>query len=125
MVRLLLILLLVSPVYAGDRGPKGDKGDPGRDGRDGVDCVSCSCDKNRYNLGGEVIWHEWDNHLAVKSGFKADVRGHGNTADIAILQWRFGKSPEDRKMEALQSKIDALEARLGARDTTNIVIEGQ
>lgn len=119
MVKLLAILLLVAPLYAtgggggGTPGPKGDRGPvgaTGQAGRDGVNCVDCACDKNRLNIGGEVVWHEWDNHVGVRSGYRFDVRNEGHTVDLAVVQWRIGKSPEDRQLEALKRKIEALEA---------------
>lgn len=87
----------------GPSGPQGVMGLQGEDGRNGTDADS---DANHAYVGAQVLWHEWDNHVGIGSGYRFDTLHHGHVFDMAILQARFGQSPEDRQISALKRELD-------------------
>lgn len=83
--------------YPGVPGPAGQDSDAGA---------------NHALVGADVLWHEWDNHVGLKSGYRFDTLHHGHTFDMAVIQWRVGKSAEDRRIDALQAELEASQKAL-------------
>lgn len=88
----------------GETGQKGDKGDKGEPGDNGEHRLT-------VNIGAEVRWYDWK-HVAVASGYRYDVNHHSHTVDAVIFQIKLGRSYEDRRLDALQKKLDRLERLL-------------
>lgn len=120
-VALLAALLIAAPIYASERycaveqgpaGPAGPQGAPGARGVMGYPGVrgpagsDAEADSSHAYFGVEGLWHEWDNHVGLRSGIKKDVVHGGFSADIAVVQVRFGKSPEDRRIDALTKELE-------------------
>lgn len=77
------------------------QGNPGNDGRDGDDGL----DALKVNVGAQVQWHEWDNHLSLNSGYRFDTRYHGHTVDALIVGYRFGESADGRRIKELETLV--------------------
>lgn len=89
----------------GKDGAKGDKGDKGKDGANGKNGTNASMDHNLFlNLGAEVRWYD-AKHFSLNSGYRHDLRHHNNTVDIAVIQFKIGRSYEERQLEALKKQI--------------------
>ena len=94
----------------GTQGPKGDPGDSivgpagvdGRDGRDGRDIRNGA---TTVNLGVNVRWLDFK-HADLSSGYRRDVKHGGNTIDALILGIKVGKSYEQKRIEALEKKLE-------------------
>lgn len=109
-----LLVLLALPLQAGGhgerhcdpkQGPAGATGAQGVMGYPGKDGQDADYRPNHANVGADVLWHEWDNHIGMKSGYRFDTLHHGHTFDMAVIQWRVGKSAEDRRIDDLERQI--------------------
>ena len=95
----------------GVQGQRGVKGDTGAQGQKGDKGVSGDNGDNRLNLnvGASVRWYDWK-YVNLTSGARYDIRHYGWQVDMVMFNVKIGKSYETRQTEALNAKLEALEA---------------
>lgn len=97
---------------AGAPGVSGTGGKEGKDGKDGRNGTDATIDNHLFlNIGFGIRWYDWK-HIALTSGYKYDVRHYNHTVDLAVVQVKLGQSYEERRLEALNRKLEALESNL-------------
>lgn len=136
-----LLILLELPLHAGGQEARHCDTKPptvinGTNGKDGINGSNGSNGLNGSNgdsdagsshafVGGEVVWHEWDSNVSVRSGYKHDVIHGGEYGDIAVIQYRFGKSSAERRVEALEKQLNDLTSALtAASDRKKVIVNG-
>jgi hypothetical protein len=104
---------------AGPTGPQGARGEAGESivGPAGKAGNDSDADSFHANLGAQVRWYDWE-HVALHSGYRYDTIHGGHTVDMAVVQFKVGTSHEERRIKALESKIEAL---LGVAAVANTI----
>lgn len=96
----------------GSQGQQGVKGNDGKDGTNGLNGKDANIDGHTFiNVGAMVRWYDWKN-VSLNSGYRYDFNHNEHTVDAMIIQIKLGKSFEDRKVSALQDRVDRLERLL-------------
>lgn len=97
---------------AGSPGVSGTGGKEGKDGKDGRNGTDATIDNHLFlNVGLDLRWYDWK-HVALASGYRYDVRHYNHTVDMAVVQVKLGRSYEERRLEALNQKLNEIQKEL-------------
>lgn len=98
--------------HDGNNGHDGSTGENGKDGKNGKDGVTPPAPDNlehrlNVNLGFDVRWYDWK-YVVLKSGYRFDTNHKGHVVDALVVQFKIGKSHEERELDKLRREIQEL-----------------